>query len=59
MGSLVHETLEKLYKDLKFQKLNTLKEVLDFYNSEWKKNWNDAIVIVKEQYFQNIKIING
>ncbi len=52
MGSLVHQTLEKLHKDLKFQKLNTLKELLDFYNSEWKKNWNDSIVIVKEQYDQ-------
>ena len=40
LGKRVHETLEKLYKDLKFQKLNTLKELLDFFNSEWKKNWN-------------------
>ena len=52
LGKRVHETLEKLYKDLKFQKLNTLKELLDFFNSEWKKNWNNAIVIVKEEYDQ-------
>lgn len=50
LGSRVHETLEKLYKDLKFQKLNTLKELLDFYNKEWKENWNDAIIIVREEY---------
>jgi len=50
LGSRVHEALEKLYKDLKFQKLNALKELLDFYNSEWKKNWNDAIVIVRDEY---------
>ena len=30
LGSRVHEALEKLYKDLKFQKLNTLKELLGF-----------------------------
>src|SRR3989338_144661 len=52
LGSRVHEALEKLYKDLKFQKLNTLKELLDFFNSEWKKNWNDAIIIVRNEYDQ-------
>lgn len=50
LGSRVHEALEKLYKDLKFQKVNSLKELLDFYNKEWEKNWNDAIVIVHEEY---------
>ncbi|HHI03992.1 MAG TPA: PD-(D/E)XK nuclease family protein, partial [Candidatus Woesearchaeota archaeon] len=50
LGSMVHESLEKLYTDLKFQKLMKLNEVLDFYNDLWKKNWNDAIVIVKKQY---------
>lgn len=50
LGSRVHETLEKHYKDLKFQKLNFLKELLEFFNSEWKKNWNDAIVIVRDEY---------
>jgi len=52
LGSRVHETLEKLYKDLKFQKILTLKELLDFFNSEWKKNWNDGIVIVRDGYNQ-------
>ncbi|MEA2036532.1 MAG: PD-(D/E)XK nuclease family protein [Nanoarchaeota archaeon] len=52
LGSRVHEALEKLYKDLKFQKLNTLKELLAFFNSEWTKNWNDAIVIVRKDYDQ-------
>ena len=52
LGSRVHETLEKLYKDLKFQKLNTLKELLDFYNKSWKENWNESIVIVRKEYDQ-------
>jgi len=50
LGNLVHETLEKLYTDLKFQKIMSLDEVLEFYNDLWKKNWNDAIVIVKKEY---------
>jgi len=50
LGKRVHESLEKLYKDLKFQKLNELTELITFYNDEWKKNWNDAIVIVRKEY---------
>ena len=42
--------LEKLYKDLKFQKLNSLDELLDFYYSEWEKNWNDKVLIVRDDY---------
>ena len=52
LGSRVHEALEKLYKDLKFQKLNTLKDILEFYNKEWSKNWNGNIVIVRKDYDQ-------
>ena len=33
MGALVHETLEKLYKDLKYSKLCTKEELLDFFES--------------------------
>ncbi|MBU0471854.1 MAG: PD-(D/E)XK nuclease family protein [Nanoarchaeota archaeon] len=50
LGSRVHETLEKLYRDLGYQKVNTLDELLDFFRSEWKKNWDDSVVIVKEEY---------
>jgi putative RecB family exonuclease len=50
MGSRVHETLEKLYLDLKYQKLNTLEELLAYLRDEWQKNWDDSIVIVKEEY---------
>jgi len=50
MGSRVHETLEKLYRDLKVTKLNTLEELLDFYHQSWEKNWNDLIQIVRKHY---------
>jgi putative RecB family exonuclease len=48
MGDLVHQTLEKLYSELKFQKLNSLKELLKFYNEEWDKEWTPEILIAKE-----------
>lgn len=50
LGSMVHEALEKLYTDLKFQNIMGLNELLNFYNDLWKKNWNDTIVIVKKGY---------
>jgi len=50
LGSRVHETLEKLYYDLKFEKLNSIRELINYYNSEWEKNWNDNILIVRDEY---------
>ncbi len=50
LGDLVHKTLEKLYTDLKFKKENGLQDLLDYFNSEWKKNWNPAIIIVRKEY---------
>jgi putative RecB family exonuclease len=53
LGSRVHETLEKLYRDLGYQKMNSLEDLLGFLRSEWKKNWSEDIVIVKDEYTQD------
>jgi putative RecB family exonuclease len=50
LGIRVHETLEKLYRDLAHQKTDTLEELLDFFSNEWTANWTDDIIIVKEGY---------
>ncbi|MBN2101474.1 MAG: PD-(D/E)XK nuclease family protein [Candidatus Aenigmarchaeota archaeon] len=50
MGSMVHEALEKLYKDLRFMKVDTLKELLDWYNNHWEKNYDDKILIVRKEF---------
>jgi putative RecB family exonuclease len=50
MGSRVHDALEKLYKDLKVTKLNTLEELLNFYHESWEKNWNDMVQIIRKEY---------
>ena len=44
VGKRVHETLEKLYRDLKLTKLNTVDELLHFYESEWEKNWHGKVM---------------
>ena len=53
MGSRVHEALEKLYKDLKLTKLNSLDELLDFYRKSWKKNWNEMVQIIRKDYTED------
>ncbi len=50
MGGLVHKALEKLYKDLSFQKINSKESLLKFYNDLWKREWTDDILIVKKEY---------
>lgn len=52
MGSMVHETLEKLYENVKMQKIPSLKTMLAYYDAIWKKNWNENIIIVKKDYKQ-------
>lgn len=55
MGTLVHATLEKLYRDVQFQKPVSLEELLSFYDAEWKKGWNASIVINKEYEEENYR----
>ncbi len=50
LGSLVHDVLEKLYKDLTFQKMNTLQDLLDHFNKLWDEQWTDNILIVRKEY---------
>src|SRR3989338_1655964 len=55
MGKLVHATLEKLYKDLKFQKKNSKEDLLAYFASSWDSQWHDKIMIVKEYTADNYK----
>jgi len=50
MGSRVHDVLEKLYRDLKMTKLNTLEELINFYHQCWEKNWSETIQIIRKEY---------
>lgn len=50
MGDIVHRTLEKLYRALKFQKIYSEEQLLGYYNELWDKEWTDDILIVKEEY---------
>ena len=50
LGSMVHEALEKLYRDKRFEKLMSLEELLAYFNKLWEENWKDSIIIVKKDY---------
>jgi putative RecB family exonuclease len=50
MGSRVHDALEKLYRDLKVTKLNTLEDLHNFYHQSWEKNWNEMVQIIRKEY---------
>jgi len=50
LGLRVHETLEKLYKELLLTKLNSLDELLEFYNSQWEKSWHENVVVTRKEF---------
>jgi putative RecB family exonuclease len=50
LGSCVHSVLEKLYEDLKYQKQDSLEDLLNYLHEIWKKDWDSSIIIVKEEY---------
>ena len=50
LGIRVHEALEKLYRDLQYQKQNSLEDILRFVQDQWTAEWTDDIIIVKKEY---------
>jgi len=49
MGDLVHQTLEKLYKDKRFKKRVEKKILIKFYKDLWEKEYSKDILVVKEE----------
>jgi len=49
LGTRVHETLKKCYDDIRFTRVNTLNDLLAYYNKIWQENWHDSIVINRQE----------
>jgi putative RecB family exonuclease len=47
MGNIVHETLEKLYKEKELKNLIDKQSLIRFYKDLWDKNYTKDILIVK------------
>jgi putative RecB family exonuclease len=52
LGSRVHDTLKKCYDDLRFAKVDSLSDLLAYYNRIWQENWHDSILVTKEDLTQ-------
>ena len=54
MGSMVHDTLEKLYTDIKYKKIDSIDELLSYYQKIWKENYSeDKIEIIRKGYTED------
>jgi len=52
LGLRVHDTLKKCYDNVRFTKVNTLNDLLAYYNKIWQENWHDSILIMKQDLTQ-------
>lgn len=52
MGTMVHETLKKCYDNVRFTRVNTLGDLLAYYNKVWQENWHESILIMKQDLTQ-------
>ena len=50
LGGLVHESLEKLYKDVQMTRIPTAEEAVAHFDHNWDDRWHDGINIVKKDY---------
>jgi len=48
LGSRFHETMEKLYRDLRYR-LCSLEELISYYEDLWSKNYHKDILIVRRE----------
>ena len=50
LGSRVHEALEKLYRDVLMTRIPALEEILQFFDTDWERNWHSGVEIVRKEY---------
>jgi len=52
LGSRVHETLKKCYDDARVTNLDSLPDLLTYYNRIWQQNWRDSVIIMNRDLSQ-------
>ena len=50
LGGLVHEAIEKLYKDLQHARKDSKEELITFFEEKWAGTWDDNILIASGEY---------
>jgi putative RecB family exonuclease len=60
LGTTMHETIKKCYEDIRRTKLDTLDELLVYYDALWQKNWHDDIIITRKdltrEHYHNLGV---
>ena len=56
LGTVCHETIQQIYKDLNMSKTTSMEEMLAFYDDRWERDKPPSLRIVKDRYSeQNYK----
>lgn len=50
LGSRVHDALEELYRRRIGGRVMTARELVDWYEAQWAKEWTDAVEIVRTEF---------
>jgi putative RecB family exonuclease len=50
MGTLVHATLERLYRDLRMSRCPDLEDLTIYYKDLWDSSFGDHIFVVRDEY---------
>jgi len=53
LGSRVHDALEELYRRRIGGRVMTARELVDWYEAQWAKEWTDAVEIVRTEFSAN------
>jgi len=53
LGTMVHESLEKLYDNCMKERETSLDELIYFYQLRWDSKWHDGIEIVKKNFSED------
>jgi putative RecB family exonuclease len=52
LGTMVHDTLKKCYDNIRITRLNSIDELLSYFDAIWQKNWHDLILITRKDVTQ-------
>lgn len=59
MGSVVHVTLERLYRDLLMSRLPDLEELQRYYLETWRNSYGEDVFIVRNEYTEEDYLNTG
>jgi putative RecB family exonuclease len=59
LGEVVHSALEWLYLEIKNKRLPNLDDIISYYDEEWRKNYNNKIILINKNHPQDFYYNKG